>query len=591
MSGASAGDDSLTDLIREASALVRRNGREDLHERLTAAVRATAEAEVSVLVAGPAGAGKSSLLNALLGTSILPIGAPTMVTTIVRSGENQSVVHLADGPRIDGECADAAPWIINPSLDGQHNAICVELWPLARALADGLALVDSPSFDNSNATAGPIAEAVARRADALLFVTSAAAPLNREEIAFLARAAQNLSTLFLAVSHTDRHRGWRRVCEDNESIVSEHLPWLDAPSVVGISTRLKELADESGDEQLAEESGVHRLATEILTRVIGDRSRTRAANLLRQIDGALTQLETTLRSLQNSIIDGDDASVRAVKADVERTRAAGEEALVLLRDGFGMLRDAATTELTRRTRELSRRAGAAKTVEGVEEIAGDLAATLVAIADEFEQRCLELVENADAVRLGLQAPVPVEFAKSSPDGVYDEPSEPLRLRAAKTAASGGMGLALAAQRVVGGGDVLSAVLAIGALVGAATGVAALRSAKRSQDVATARKELNSAIEDARLQLTSNLRQRALSRQREVESAIKHQVRLDIGLLQAQLDDAARRSRADAATRQRATAATAAELDRLLALRRRASALYEQLVAQRSNPNSPDSHNA
>ena len=586
MSDGDATDDVVA-LVRDVRALARRAGREDIAERITREARRVRETEVAVTVAGLKGSGKSALVNALIGRPVLPEGDATAVPTLLRAGPDAAIVHLATGPRIDSlDIEDAVRWTTDPSRDPRYLAVAVELWVDASAIPADLVVIDTPAFANGPAAAGAVVDAVSWRADAMVFVTSAAAPLATEEIEFLRTAGDTTTTIGVVVTRTDRYRGWREVSAHNLDLLGQRGP-RPTPRLFATSTRLWTAAgaptSDDHDPELAQESGVPHLRSYLVDEVIARQDDVRVANLLRYCETGLDDVESTLHRVRSSIAEGEDAAVRALRAEAEKVRLAGEEAQLQLRDGFSSLREAAANEIARQGRATAAAAKAAKSADAIDDVAAAAVEMLAAVGDEFERRSSLLVEVAEATRLG-RASLPgavadlVHFTSDHVGRGDDDAdgSDPLKFRVARSAASGGVGLALTTQRLLGGGDVLSGLLAMGTLVGAAAGLLAVRSAKRSQDLAAARRTATSAIDEMRAEAAAALRQRALSRQREAEAALKQQIRLQLNEIQTELEQAAKNARADAVTRSRASAAAAAELDRIAAARGRLTALADSL---------------
>jgi ribosome biogenesis GTPase A len=94
--------------------------------------------------------GKSSLLNALLGRAILPVGVlpVTSVVTVVRHGaEDVTRIHFGDGSARDVALGDLADFVSEENNPGNtRNVIAAEVFVACPLLSSGLCLVDTPGL-------------------------------------------------------------------------------------------------------------------------------------------------------------------------------------------------------------------------------------------------------------------------------------------------------------------------------------------------------------------------------------------------------------------------------------------------------------
>ena len=114
---------------------------ESLRERLAAA-------RLRVLVAGEAKRGKSTLINALLGREVLPVGVTplTSVATAVRFGDDPRVeVRFADGHEEKQPLAALWDLVTERGNPGNRRRVAdVTVYLDAPLLAHGVELVDTP---------------------------------------------------------------------------------------------------------------------------------------------------------------------------------------------------------------------------------------------------------------------------------------------------------------------------------------------------------------------------------------------------------------------------------------------------------------
>jgi energy-coupling factor transporter ATP-binding protein EcfA2 len=174
------------------------------------------EAPLLVILLGPTGAGKSSLMNALAGHPVSPSGIlrpTTRVAIIVASDADTRL--LAEGP-----------------LRSLSSA-CRYVTEGARA---GVALVDSPDIDSVERANRALADALVEAADLCVFVTTASRYADQVPWDVLGRAkARGLPLLLLInrLSPNDSER--REVLEDAARLIgTADLPRIDARADGGV---------------------------------------------------------------------------------------------------------------------------------------------------------------------------------------------------------------------------------------------------------------------------------------------------------------------------------------------------------------------
>jgi len=163
------------------------------------------DAPVLMVVGGSTGAGKSTLVNSLVGSIVSPAGvirpttrAPVLVCHPDDLGRFETRRILPGLPRATG---------------GTPAPGTLQLMPTA-ALPSGLALLDSPDIDSVLAENRALANQLLAAADAWLFVTTAARYADAVPWQFL-RAARDRGTALSVVLN--------RVPEDGRAEVSTHL--------------------------------------------------------------------------------------------------------------------------------------------------------------------------------------------------------------------------------------------------------------------------------------------------------------------------------------------------------------------------------
>ena len=143
------------------------------------------EGRVTVVVLGEFNHGKTTMLNALLGAEVLPMGITptTAVITHLKYAEKPGVtVHLDDGTQTEGKLTNL------PALVGSEQTAeprFVEVRYPAEILTGNLLLVDTPGVNDISRQRVEITYGYVPKADVVVYVLDAGQVLKRSEIAFI----------------------------------------------------------------------------------------------------------------------------------------------------------------------------------------------------------------------------------------------------------------------------------------------------------------------------------------------------------------------------------------------------------------------
>lgn len=160
-----------------------------------------------MVVLGEFKRGKSTLVNALVETDVVPTGVLplTAAVTAVRHGaEPRLLVSLAAGGRHElplGQIADFATETGNPGNRRGVRLLTIEL--PAPLLAVGIQLVDTPGIGSIHAHNTETSLAFLAQVDAALFTLAADQPLSGAEEVLVREAAQRIPQIFFALNKLD----------------------------------------------------------------------------------------------------------------------------------------------------------------------------------------------------------------------------------------------------------------------------------------------------------------------------------------------------------------------------------------------------
>jgi hypothetical protein len=165
-----------------------------------------------VLVAGEAKRGKSTLVNALLGRPVLPMGVTplTALPTTVRFGWDEGATAVFRDGRVAGFPLPALDDLVtergNPG--NRRGLASVTVMVDAPVLACGAELVDTPGTGSVYAHNTVAAEAALETMDAAVFVLTADPPVSASERELMARVAGLSVSLFVVLNKADYLAGY-----------------------------------------------------------------------------------------------------------------------------------------------------------------------------------------------------------------------------------------------------------------------------------------------------------------------------------------------------------------------------------------------
>lgn len=146
------------------------------------------EGRLSLVVLGEFNHGKSTLINALLGETILPAGITptTAVLTEIRYGDRAAAeAVMDDGQRVPVAPTQLASWLTVEGAATRERLDHVEVRHPAALLRERVTIVDTPGVNDINEQRADITYGYVPRADAALFLLDATQILSNSERRFL----------------------------------------------------------------------------------------------------------------------------------------------------------------------------------------------------------------------------------------------------------------------------------------------------------------------------------------------------------------------------------------------------------------------
>lgn len=427
-------------LLDDAAAACAAGGRPDLADRLEARRQRLVAARVCVVVAGEFKAGKSSLVNALVGADVCPVDddVATAVPTLLRFAPEPGVWPR----RADGNGNGAGPEPIDrlaayareeDNPDNREAVRMVEVGIPSPLLRDGLALVDTPGVGGLGSSYASATMTALAMAHAVVFVSDASQEYTRPELDFLAAAREVCPEVVPVLTKVDIVPDWRRVHQLNEG-------WLGRAGVgadlVATSAALHAQGRRRDRRDLREESGLDAVVARLGE--VSDRARAAlAAGAAGDAAAVLAQLAAPLRAERDVLADPDrlldELAEREARA---RALTAGAEWAAALDDGIIDLEAEVGRDVARRMQAVLAQAEA--TVRSTDPARGwqDFEAALTRqVSAEVSAVAVRITEAAGALAAGLARDFAEEEAAVAP--AVPAPAAPALVDAGAATLAGG----------------------------------------------------------------------------------------------------------------------------------------------------------
>ena len=190
--------------IEEASG----GSNKELHEMLVALEEKLAKGQLHLAVLGQMKRGKSSLINALLGSDVLPTGIlpVTAIITEIRYGPSPAatVVYATGGMRESVALNTLADYVTEAGNPGNEKQVAsVEISYPSTFLESGIVLIDTPGIGSSHAHNTQTTENYLKHVDAGIVVLSLDPPITEVESRFLRKIKDDIPKLFFILNKTD----------------------------------------------------------------------------------------------------------------------------------------------------------------------------------------------------------------------------------------------------------------------------------------------------------------------------------------------------------------------------------------------------
>jgi len=314
-----------TRLLDEAPAIVHSPSASQakILERLNALRERLATERFQLAVLGQFKRGKSTVLNALLGQSVLPIGVVpvTAIPTFLESCNSGTASKLrvtyvsGEVEEFELKNADALRDRLTAFVTEEANprnilnVARVDVFLPAELLKRGVVLIDTPGVGSTHRHQTAAADAVLPECDAALLVVSADPPITEIEIEYLARIRETIARLIVVLNKIDMidpHDREKAQAFLRNALV-DHAGLGPLTPIFSLSARDALRAKESGDAEAFGTSGFAALEKHLVQFLANEKRETLNAAVAQKAAALVAQLELeteiALKSLRLPVED------------------------------------------------------------------------------------------------------------------------------------------------------------------------------------------------------------------------------------------------------------------------------------------------
>lgn len=288
------------------------------------------EGHLQVAVLGEFKRGKSSLLNALLGDNLLPVGViplTSLAITLSYGLEEGILVRFLDGSTLAVDRSGLAAYATESG--NPHNIHKVEeirvIFP-SPLLQDGIHLLDTPGIGSVHSMNSMTARSILPRCDAVLFVLCADQVLSEAELAYLEEAKAYAHSFFFILNKID----YLNPAELQQSLdfLQTHLTAVMGGHVrlYPLSARLAIKGMMEHDATMLAASGIEVFRTELLTFLGEHKVRVLLNSVINTYRRLLNQTYLEIKLEQQAAgIDLPQLDDRIRQFEARKARALGEK--------------------------------------------------------------------------------------------------------------------------------------------------------------------------------------------------------------------------------------------------------------------------
>ena len=349
---------ALNEVAIELRTLALRAGDEGVADATEALFNELRKERLYLAVLGNFKRGKSTFINALIGSPVLPTGVVplTSVVTILSYGDGSSaVVHYKSGGCSTVGIDELADYITEQGNPRNGKGIAeVEVSIESPYLRSGVVLVDTPGIgstygDNTRTTIEFLS-----RLDAAIVLIGSDPPVSQEELDFIKEVRRFVRSIYIVQNKIDRLNGgeWKEALAFSRSVIRDALG--DYVDIYPISSKMGLEAKLACDPMLLEESGLSSFQAELERFIAVEKGRVLLDSFIAKMQREMSRLQAIL-DLERKVLcdEGErlDGKVRWLKSETEAVDRRMDEVGYLIDGGVERIVSSMDDELVALKRE------------------------------------------------------------------------------------------------------------------------------------------------------------------------------------------------------------------------------------------------
>ncbi|ARU60044.1 hypothetical protein CBW65_02410 [Tumebacillus avium] len=207
----------------------------------------------AIAFCGHFSAGKSSMINKLLGADILPSSPiPTSANIVeIRGGaEKKALAYLTDGDAIEFDLDTELEKIKNYAADG-NTVVKIEITHPSELLGEHVSVMDTPGIDSTDDAHKVSTESALHLADVIFYVMDYNHVQSELNFSFTKTLKDRGKPVYLVVNQIDKHMDFELDFDEyRESVIEGFATWGIEPDGLFFTSLMEEDHDENMFDQL-----------------------------------------------------------------------------------------------------------------------------------------------------------------------------------------------------------------------------------------------------------------------------------------------------------------------------------------------------